>query len=125
MKPWAFHRGDMDTCSSLISDDIVWTNIGTTAVSGTYQGKAELMERLLGPLFESLKAGISSTVTALVAAGDTVVAQTSGEVETRDGVACNNTDCQVIRIKDGRFVEVTEYFDTHLAGSVFGFDDTP
>jgi ketosteroid isomerase-like protein len=117
----AGNRGDMDTCFSLISDEIVWTNIGTTAVSGTYRGKAELMEGLLGPLFESLKGGISSTVVKLIAEGDTVVAQTSGEAETKDGVAYNNTYCQVIRIKDGQFAEVTEYFDTHLAGSVFGF----
>ena len=118
----AGNRGDMDTCFSLISDEIVWTNIGTTAVSGTYRGKAELMEELLGPLFGSLKGGISSTLIGLVAEGDTVVAQTSGEAETKDGVAYNNTYCQVIRIKDGQFVEVTEYFDTHLAGSVFGFE---
>ena len=58
---------------------------------------------------------------ALIAEGDFVVARTSGEAETQDGVPCNNTCCQVIRLRDGQFVEVTEYMDTHLTGSVFGF----
>ena len=118
----AGNRGDMDTCFNLIADDIVWTNTGTTALSGTYRGKDELMEKLLGPLFGRLKAGISSEITGLVAEGDTVVALTSGVAETLEGVPYNNTYCHVIRIRDGQFVEVTEYFDTHLTGSVFGFE---
>ena len=36
----ASNRGDMDACFDLISDDITWTNIGTTSLSGTFQGKA-------------------------------------------------------------------------------------
>ena len=112
----------MDTCFGLISDDIVWTNIGTTALSGTYRGKKELMEQLLGPLFGRLKAGITSELTGLTAEGDTVVAQTSGTAETHEGVAYNNTYCHVIRIENGQFAEVTEYFDTQLTGSVFGFE---
>ena len=117
----AGNRGDFETCFALVADDITWTNIGTTALSGTYRGKGEVMEKLLGPLFGQLKAGIRSTITGLVAEGDVVVAQTSGEAETKDGRAYNNTYCQVIRLRDGQFVEVTEYFDTHLAGTIFGF----
>ena len=117
----AGNRGDVDTCFAMISDDIVWTNIGTTALSGTYRGKEEVMEKLLGPLFGRLESGISSTVHRLIAEGDTVVALTSGVARTRDGLDYNNSYCQVIRIADERWVEVTEYFDTQLAGSVFGF----
>lgn len=43
----ASNRGDMDTCFDLIADDIKWTNIGSTSLSGTYHGKAELQEKLL------------------------------------------------------------------------------
>ena len=117
----AGNRGDFDACFGLVADDITWTNIGTTALSGLYHGKAEVMEKLLGPLFGQLKAGIRSTIQGLIAEGDIVVALTSGQAETHDGRAYNNTYCQVIRLRDGQFVEVTEYFDTHLAGTIFGF----
>jgi uncharacterized protein len=117
----AGNRGDFETCFNLISDDIVWTNMGSTKFSGVYRGKAELMEKLLGPLFGQLKEGISSSVEKLFGEDDYVISLTSGSAETVDGRPYNNRYCQIIRLRDGKFVEVTEYFDTALAGSVFGF----
>lgn len=116
----AGNRGDFDACFDFLSDDITWTNIGSTNLSGTYRGKAVLMEELLGPLFGQLKAGISSSIEILIAEDDFVVALTSGTAETLDGRPYNNKYCQVIRISDGKFVEVTEYFDTELTSSIFG-----
>ena len=116
----ASNSGDMDTCFNLIADNIKWTNIGTTMFSGTFQGKAELQEKLLGPLFAQLKQGIRSTVHRLVAENDYVVAQTSGVAETLDGQPYNNTYCWIIKLKGGKFIEVTEYMDTELITSVLG-----
>ncbi len=116
----ASNSGDMHTCMDLIADDIRWTNIGSTPLSGTFQGKAELQEKLLGPLFGKLKQGISSTVHRLVAENDFVVAQHSGSAETHDGQPYNNTYCWIIRMRDGKFAEVTEYMDTELVARVFG-----
>jgi ketosteroid isomerase-like protein len=113
-------RGDMEACFSLLADDVKWTNIGTTRFSGTYTGKQALLEQLLGPLFGQLKAGIFPTIENLIAEADIVVAQTTGTAETRDGVPYNNSYCQVMRIRDGKIVEVKEYFDTQLTTSVFG-----
>lgn len=115
----ASNSGDMDTCMNLIADDIRWTNIGSTKLSGTFQGKAELQEKLLGPLFGKLKQGISTTVHRLIAEDDLVVAQTSGTAETHDGQPYDNTYCWIIRIRDGKFAEVTEYMDTELVARVF------
>ena len=72
----AGNAGDMDTVMSLIADDVVWTDIGTTSLSGTYRGKTELTERLLGPLFGRLKSGINMQLQRLIAEDDYVVAQT-------------------------------------------------
>ena len=118
------NRGDFDACFSLISDDVTWTNIGSTGFSGTFNGKAELMEKLLEPLFGQLKAGISTEIERLFGEGDFVVALTSGTAETKDGRPYNNRYCQVIQIKDGQFVAVTEYFDTALANSVFNSSES-
>jgi ketosteroid isomerase-like protein len=116
----AGNRGDMETCFGLIADDIVWTNMGTTSLSGRYEGKAELQEKLLGPLFGALKAGIGMEVQRMVAEGDYVVAQTLGAAETLDGQPYNNSYCWIIRLRDGQFAEVTEYLDTELVTRVFG-----
>ncbi len=116
----AGNRGDLEACLDLISDDITWTNIGSTKLSGTYRGKAELTEKLLGPLFGRLKAGISTSVENLLGEDDYVVALTSGTAETTDGRPYNNQYCQVMRLLDGKIIEVTEYFDTELTSSIFG-----
>ena len=115
----AGNRGDMETCFELIADDIEWTNMGNTVLSGTYCGKTELMEKLLGPLFGELKQGIHMQVHRLVAEGDYVVAQTSGTAETLDGKPYNNSYCWIIKVQNGKFVEVTEYLDSELVTSVF------
>ncbi len=115
-------RGDMEACFALLADDITWTNIGSTKFSGTYEGKQALIGQLLGPLFGQLKAGIASTIENLIAESDYVVAQTTGSAETHKGTPYNNSYCQVMRIRDGKIVEVKEYFDTQLTTSVFGSD---
>jgi len=113
-------RGDMDACMALLADDIEWTNIGSTRFSGTFSGKQALVEELIDPLFGQLRNGISSQIERLTAEGDIVVAQTSGTAATHDGAQYNNTYCQVIRIADGKFADVTEYLDTALIDAVFG-----
>jgi ketosteroid isomerase-like protein len=115
-------RGDMEACLGMLADDIRWTNIGSTRFSGTYVGKQTLVEQLIGPLFAELKAGISSVIEKMIAEQDYVVALTSGSAETTDGKPYNNSYCQVMRIRDGKIAEVTEYFDTELTSSVFGRD---
>lgn len=114
------NRGDMDACLGLLAEDLVWTNIGSTRFSGTYSGKQAVLEELIGPLFGQLRAGISSRIDRLVSEGDVVVAETSGTAETLDGVAYNNTYCQIFKVRDGRIVQVKEYFDTALTDTVFG-----
>lgn len=116
----ASNGGDIDTCMNLIADDIKWTNIGSTSLSGTFKGKAELQEKLLGPLFGRLEQGIFTTVHRLIAEDDYVVAQTSGTAASTDGRPYNNTYCWIIRFRDGQFAEVTEYMDTELVSEVFG-----
>jgi ketosteroid isomerase-like protein len=110
----AGNRGDMETCFNLIADDINWTNIGTTSFSGTFRVKEELTEKLLGPHFGQLKSGIHTQVHRLIAENDHVVALTSGTAESTDGRPYNNTYCPVIRVRAGKFAEVTEYMDTAL-----------
>ena len=118
----AGNAGDMDTVVGLLADDITWTNIGTTSVSGVYRGKQELMEKLLGPLFAQLKSGIHMTIKRLVGEDDIVVAETQGAAETLEGVRYDNTYCWIARLRDGQIAEVTEYLDTALGTAVFDAD---
>ena len=110
--------GDMESCMDQLADDVTWTNIGSTKYSGAFHGKADLVARLLQPVFGQLQAGITSVVDNVVAEGDWVVVQSRGKAETKDGRPYNNTYCHVFRIRSGKIVEVTEYLDTELASAV-------
>src|SRR5688500_20396654 len=81
----ASNRGDMEGCLALLADDVKWTNIGSTRYSGSYIGKADLLVKLLGPVFGQLKAGIRATIDCVIAEGDFVVVQLRGEAEPKTG----------------------------------------
>jgi ketosteroid isomerase-like protein len=112
------NRGDMETCMNQLADDVTWTNIGSTKYSGSFHGKADLVARLLQPVFGQLQNGITSAVDNVVAEGDWVVVQSRGTAETKDGRPYNNSYCHVFRIGHGKIVQVTEYLDTELASAV-------
>ena len=115
----AGNAGDLPGCLALLAEDVVWTNAGTTPVSGTFTGKQAVVEELLGPVFGQLQAGIRSTVDNVVAEGEFVVVQSRGRAATLDGTPYNNSYCHVFRLSAGRIVAVTEYLDTDLARRVF------
>lgn len=116
----ASNVGDLDTVVGLLAEEITWTNIGTTAFSGTFTGRDKLVAELMGPVFSRLKAGIQATVRQMVAEDDAVIVQVDGTAETVEGRAYNNTYCHVFRLADGKIVEATEYFDTELTARVLG-----
>jgi ketosteroid isomerase-like protein len=116
----AGNRGEMERCLSYLADDIVWTNMGTTRVSGTFVGKSSLVTNVLQPVFGQLKSGIASTIENLVAEGEFVVVQSRGKAETIDGRPYDNSYCHIFRIVGGQIATVTEYLDTQLAAAIFG-----
>ena len=114
------NKGDMESSLALLSKDLVWTDVGTSPFAGTYRGKDTVLSELVGPLFSRLKAGIFTTIEAMIAEGEHVVVQSSGKAETLEGVPYNNSYCHIFRIIDGKILEVVEYCDTALTGKVFG-----
>ncbi len=116
----AANQGDMETCTQLFSEDLVWTDIGATRFAGRYEGKANVLENLIGPLFSQLEAGIYSTIKNVICEEDQVVVQSVGSAKTVDGTPYENDYCQIFTVKDGKIVEVVEYCDTALVNEVFG-----
>jgi len=100
---------------ALLDVDVVWTIIGDTPVSKTFQGLEDVEENLLKEIFRCVKreAGITLDVVETIAEDDKVVARVEGKVEGIYG-AYNNTYCHVVTVRDGKIVENIEYLDTTL-----------
>jgi ketosteroid isomerase-like protein len=103
-----------------LADDVRFTIIGSTKFSGTYDGKQDVIDRLLTPLMAALEGGLEVKPYRLVAEGDTVVVQADGRSITKTGNRYDNTYCQVFRIEGGKVKQITEYLDTELVTHAFG-----
>jgi ketosteroid isomerase-like protein len=111
----------LDAMLGMMADDIRWTIIGSTKFSGTFNGKKELLDRLMYPLFAQMESMGTASTDNVIAEGDYVVVQTRGSGRrTKTGKDYNNTYCMVFRIADGKIKEVTEYCDTELITAAFG-----
>jgi len=114
-------KGNGQVLLDSLADDIQWTIIGTTVLSGTFRGKQEVINKLLKPLRERLADGpIVFSVDRLIAEGEYVVMQAHGQATAKNGNPYNNTYCIVCRIVDGKVKEMTDYIDTELITSVLG-----
>jgi ketosteroid isomerase-like protein len=112
-------NGEQGPFFGLISDDVVWTVIGTTPVSGTVHGKAAFAERVGRPLQERLAEPIRSSPRQILADGDHVVALWDGTSTMRNGEPYQQSYCWVFRFAGGAIVEATTYWDTDLVNRVF------
>ena len=111
----------LDETLALMADDIRWTLIGNTRFSGTFNGKKELLDKLIHPLFAQMESMGKGSTDNVVAEGDYVIVQTRGSGRrTKLGKDYNNTYCMVYKIADGKVKEVTEYCDTELITAAFG-----
>jgi ketosteroid isomerase-like protein len=97
-------KGDIQTCFSQLAEDVAWTNIGQTKYSGTFSGKADLTSRLIGPLFAQLVGDIRSTVHNVIAEGDLVVVQSTGQATTGSTIRTMAAfNCYGINLRDHSF----------------------
>ena len=107
----AFSSGDLDTVMSLFDDDCEWVQPGQSAVSGTFHGKAEVMEHF-GRLAEK---GLTVKLDRLIAEGDTVVAITEVTAGGETG-----QDADVFTVRNGKTARVEVHGDTSLMERVYG-----
>jgi uncharacterized protein len=98
-----------------MADDIVWIIEGQSKVSGRYEGKDAIENRLVRALFANFATPYRNVAEEIFAERDRVVVLAKGEVKTVRGEDYNNDYCFVFRMRDGKIVEVREYCDTALA----------
>jgi len=104
-----------------MSDDVRWTIMGTTKYSHTMNGKQEIIDKLLRPIFAELESMGSNHVDNVIAEGDYVVVQQHARGrKTKTGNPYNNSYCLVYKVIDGKIKEITEYLDTELVTAAFG-----
>ena len=111
-------RADATAFLDLMADDFCWIIEGQSKWSRRYDGKDVVRRELFKPLFANFATPYRNTAEEMIAEGDRVVVLCKGEVTTNAGEDYNNDYCYVIRMRDGKMVELREYMDTALAERV-------
>ena len=116
----AIGAGDPAPLLDLLDEHVQWTIIGNTKFSGVFNGKADVIERLLGPLGGLLDGHLHVTVENIMADGDYVAVQGHGQSKTVAGGTYNNVYCWVYRWRGDKIIALTEYLDTEVITASFG-----
>jgi uncharacterized protein len=101
-----------------MADDITWTIIGSTPLSGTFRGVEEVTSKLFAGLRDALDGPVSFTFDRFVAEGDTVVMEAHGSATTKTGRPYQNRYCVLINVVDGKLRAIIDYVDTELVTNV-------
>jgi uncharacterized protein len=121
----ALAAGDVNTVISTFHSELKASVIGTTPVSGRYEGRDAFIAGTLGVVFAALdpeRARFAQTWKVFAAEGDRVAGLMAGNATTKSGVPYNSVYCQLFTIADGQIAEYLEFVDTALVESAI-FDN--
>lgn len=114
----AWAEGDGNAFFRLLADDVRWTVIGTTEISGSFTSRQEFLDKAAGKIVAVLARPLVPTLVSLLADGDLVSIQWEAESQTKSGLPYRQTYSWVVRFEQGRIIEGTAYLDTELLTSV-------
>ena len=99
--------------------DMKWTWMGSGNLSKTFDGK----ESILNELWKSVKTDIARPfrvkANLIITEGEYVVVEGLGNNKASNGKDYNNRYCWIIKIIDGKIMELREYMDTDLVRRTF------
>ena len=103
---------------SIVAEDVTWRIIGTTPVSGTHRSK-QAFKDATAPLAARFSRPTRVKIKSIHEAGDTVFIQWEGVNRSVNGRPYRQSYCWVIRMSEGKAVDVVAYLDTALVQDMF------
>lgn len=106
---WA--AGGTDFFTTVLSPDVIWTIEGSGPSAGTYRGLEDFTTRAIRPFASRMREPVRPVATEVWAQGDHVIARWEGRGVAGDGRPYQNDYVWILRMEDGRAVEVTAFLD--------------
>ncbi len=118
-KTWeAAVRGDVDTASANLADEVSWLLPGSVNPGGPLKGK-----QAVAGFFKSLSAafpgGMQTEIRRVYGDGDTVLMELTNRGKTAKGRQYENEYCFVLEFEGGKIRRVREYTDTAKVKEIF------
>jgi uncharacterized protein len=105
-----FATGNLEFVKIHLAKDVKWNILGNSPIIG----KDEVLEVSKMLQLESFPV---ITIKNIVAEGNYVVVESSGEAKTKNGNPYNQTYCDVFRFNGNKLQEITTYLDTALSNA--------
>ena len=112
----AMGRSDAATAASVLAPDAITVVKGFIKFSGV-RNRDQMVE-MIGAFKELVPSGLTPTINRVTAEGDRVVIEWEGNAILCNDESYRNQYCMVVTLRDGKIIEVTEYFCTALAERV-------
>jgi ketosteroid isomerase-like protein len=100
----------------VFAPEIVWRIEGHSVVSKVYESKQQFVDEVLGPFGARFKSSSAPfrpiRIRGIYADGETVVVLWDGRGVANDGVPYENSYAWFMRMKDGKVVDGTAFFDS-------------
>ena len=116
-QPW--ERGNSTPFFDLIADDVTWTVIGSTSVSGVYHSKQEVIDKAFDPLLRRLNGALTARFVDIGADGEKVYLRFESSGVAKTGINYEQTYCFAMVMRGGRVIEIVAYLDTAMLARIF------
>ncbi|ELP68574.1 nuclear transport factor 2 family protein [Streptomyces turgidiscabies] len=114
----AIQKGDLAKVGELLDEGIVWHQPGANRFSGEREGRDAVFAMLGGMIEASQGSFAIETVHALMGNGDTVAASIHF-AGRREGASMSMDGVDVLRLEDGRIVEMWLFSEDQVAEDAF------
>ncbi|MBO9877481.1 nuclear transport factor 2 family protein [Xanthomonas sp. D-99] len=106
-----WQNGGSGIFETLLSPEVVWTVEGSGPSAGTLRGRDLLVDTAVRPLTERLSSPLRPVQQRIWADGEHVIVQWEGVATLRDGGSYRNRYAWIMRMANGKAVEVNAFLD--------------
>ena len=105
---------ELDEYLKILDENVNWTVIGTTEVSGTYTSRQDFIDDAVRKIGKRIDGQVTPKIVDIITEGDRLVFRWDGSGKMADGTPYRNRYSWAMTFKDGKVVEGTAYLDTAL-----------
>ncbi len=118
-KTWeAAVKGDVDTATANIADEVSWLLPSSVNPGGPLKGK-QAVTGFIKSLATAFPGGLKTEISRVYGEGNTVVMELTNRGQTAKGRQYENEYCFVLEFEGGKIRRVREYTDTAKVKEVF------
>ena len=119
-----WRTGNPEAFYEILDENVNWTVIGSTAVSGTYTSRQAFIDGAVRKIGKRVDGMVVPEIVDILTEGDKLVFRWDGSGKMADGTPYHNRYSWAMTFNDGKVVEGTAYLDTALVDTLMDLPDS-